>query len=894
MLKKFIIYILVAAMLFTVPTSFATEETVNENVYSIGFFEALGVIDNASDYYAKLDERMTRADFAALVAGLFKNAAVSSSNENIFKDVDASHPKSKEINLIAKMGIVTGSQDSVFEPDRNIEYNEALLMALRLIGYDKFVALYGGYPEGCHITVQKHRLFWDYYLTNEPTTRNILELLYAAVSENLMEITAIENGYDNVEVNKEETFLSKYFDIYYTEGNLTSDGIVDIKSTVVPERNQITIDSVKYLSDKNFSDCLGQNVICFYEDIGEGQKKAVYVAPTYLNNVVVMNSNDIYGFGDMTYEYKSESNKSAKIKVNDKMDIIRNFEVVTKINESTMLPQDGILKFIDNDGDRRYDVIIIKDYVSFVINSVNKTETGLAITPKEALNIGQINIILDGENDTLVLKSDGTKMDVEKIQRDMVASVVYTEENGQKIAKEVIICEDKLYGDLTGREDDVDSISFLIDDVPYKVTNSYEAIAKNSGTRYSANFYLDFFGNIVDIVETDMTMLDLAMGYVIEGYLDTERSDKTIQLRILTETGKIVLYDVNEKVTIDETPYNKKAVEAFEYLSGGQSEIKPMMVVYKLSENRKINYIDTAEEYTGYIDSNYYNRLALTCPMAKKYYQKEQLSFDGKITMDNNTKIFVIPQSLVGAEDEEFEVIRPSEVDGSLSYEVESYSLNHEKITADAVVMKASSQVMPSTSVAMAITNISKTMNSKGDETYALKLMGMKGEQKYITVNESIVTSAPAQYEGDTKTYNLEVGDIVRILTNKNGEINKIALVYDYSEGELKNGFAFAGSYFSLARAAKANVYRILGEYMQITDYNLDTLGDNEKLTLDKLENQRLSKFTVVKYVKNGSDLKFEVGSSKDLIAYMDNPNDYSKIIIYTHNALERVLFILD
>ena len=191
MLKKLIIYILVAAMVFTAPVSFATEEIQNDNVYSVGFFEALGVINNANDYYAKLDERMTRAEFAALVAGLFKNAGYVSFEEGFFKDVDASHPNAKEINLIAKMGIVSGSMDSVFEPDRYIEYNEALLMALRLIGYDKFVALYGGYPEGCHITVQKHRLFWDYYLTNEPTTRNILELLYAAVSENLMESLSI-------------------------------------------------------------------------------------------------------------------------------------------------------------------------------------------------------------------------------------------------------------------------------------------------------------------------------------------------------------------------------------------------------------------------------------------------------------------------------------------------------------------------------------------------------------------------------------------------------------------------------------------------------------------------------------------------------------------------------
>lgn len=905
MIKKLIVYILVAAMILTVPVSFASTDETFVNVNSVGFFEALGIIDDASYYNAKLDDRMTRAEFAVFVAGLFNTTAYKGSDKVYFKDVEENHLAKDAINLLAQRGIVSGSMDSVFEPDRNIEYSEALLMVLRLLGYDEFVKINGGYPYGCYITVQKHRLFKDADLTNEPTVRNILELLYAAAQENIMEITAIEDKYNTQEVNKEETILSKYFDIYFVEGNLTSDGMVDIKSTVIPERNEIMVDSVKYFSDKDYSEYLGQNVICFYKDVDNLQKRAVYVAPTLLNDVLVINSDDVYGFEDMVYEYKNNSGKTSKIRVNNKMDIIYNYEVVTQVKEDIMLPQNGILKFIDNDCDGTYEVIIIKSYVSFVVNTVNKIKDGVAIHAKDALDIAQINVIADEENDTLIYKKDGTKMECSDIARGQVASVVYVEDNGNLVAKEIIICEDTLYGDLTGYEQDVDSISFLIDDEMYKVTNSFESLAKNVGTRYSANFNLDFFGNIVDVIETDLSMLDLAVGYVIEGYLDTDRSDKTIQMKILTETGKIVTYDVNEKVTIDNTPYNKDVTTAFKYLSKNTDQIAPQLIVYKISEDRKIKYIDTASDFTaneykngefaGEISANYYDRLTKTVPMtANMYYQKEQYSFGGKVTMDNNTKIFVIPRDVAGAEENEFEVIRPSQVEGSLSYEVESYSINNDKITSDVVVMISSSQVMPSSSNAMAITRISKASNANGDETYAIKLIGIKGEQKYITVDESIVNEAPSQDVNDKKSYKLGVGDVVRILTNKNGEINKIALIYDYDTGEIKNGMNFAGTYFSNARSAKASVYRILGEYMQITDYDLSKLSDTQKLGYAKLENQRLSKFTVIVYDKVGGELTFKVGSASDLVAYSDNKNEYSQIVIYTHNAQERVLFVLD
>ena len=154
--------------------------------------------------------------------------------------------------------------------------------------------------------------------------------------------------------------------------------------------------------------------------------------------------------------------------------------------------------------------------------------------------------------------------------------------------------------------------------------------------------------------------------------------------------------------------------------------------------------------------------------------------------------------------------------------------------------------------------------------------------------------NAYPQSTADKNTYKLGVGDIVRITTNKKNEIDNIILIYDYSEKTLRNGMQFAGSYFSLARTADASVYNIMGEYMQITDYDLSTLGEGEYLGYENLENQRLSKFVIVKYDRVRDNLVFEKGKAEDLVSYKNNSQEYSRIVIYTHNAVEKILFVLD
>ena len=889
MLKKLTVYLTVISILLSMPVVFASVNDISTEVNAIKLFEKLNVIDNADEYLGKLDSEMTRGEIAACIGGLLKDGGYSG-DVQMFSDVPPTHKAFNEINILAQKGIILGFGDGTFLPDKAISYPEALALVLKMTGYGELINDFGGYPTGCYAVVRNYRLFSSPDMYAAPTVGNIFDLIYRAARENLFQLATVKYDSAVKQINETQTILSNNFDVYYTEGVLTSDGVVDIKSTTIPSRNEVMIDGIKYRNDKDYYDLLGQDVICFYKETDTISKTVVYMAPSRRNDVLEIKAKDVQDFKNMTLRYYKDNNRSYKVNLKNDIDIIYNDMVATKLDENMFSPDDGFVRLVDNDGDGKYDVVIIKSYESFVVNSLSEMNDELVIKSREVIGLPAVSVIIDGEDDTLIYNSNKELKDYTDIKINTVVSVASVVSEGKVIAKEIILCDDTVYGDVVGYNAGSDETEITIDDVTYNVASTLKPILEDIGIRNGASFYLDVFGNIVDVMEIDMSNVDLALGYIVN--VDYDKHNKKVYLKVFTELGKFVIYDSAEKMKINGELY-KDAVNIYDGLySAGINE--PQLIAYKISSNREVNYIDTAVRYDGVIDQDYYNRFCVTYPKSSFYYQKEQLSFGGKVVMDTSTKIFVIPANVKTAKDSDFQVIKPSDVVSSSTYTVEGYSLNNDRIPADAVVMQSTASSMPTTSVGMAVVNISSAANSEDCITYEVTLIGMNGIEKHMTVDTDVIDSAHAQNDGDKNTYKIAVGDIVRIDTNKDGEITKMVLVYDYDSEEIKNGMSFAGTYFHGSRAVKADVYRILGEYMQITNKDLSTLGAGTTLTLSDLESQRITKFAIVKYENVNGKLKFTMGSTKDLVPYTTSHTDYSKVVVYTHSANEKVIFVID
>lgn len=111
--------------------------------------KALGIMQGYPDGSFGYGDLLTRAQFAkvAVMASPYRDMAGSSSKTSPFSDVKSSHWSASYVAVAAKNGLVKGYSNGFFYPERNVLYEQAVAVCLRLLGY-KDEELTGGYPNG--------------------------------------------------------------------------------------------------------------------------------------------------------------------------------------------------------------------------------------------------------------------------------------------------------------------------------------------------------------------------------------------------------------------------------------------------------------------------------------------------------------------------------------------------------------------------------------------------------------------------------------------------------------------------------------------------------------------------------------------------------------------------
>lgn len=106
-----------------------------------------GIFVGYDDGDAKPYNSITRAETVkALCVALGINPECAT--EQHFSDVDSSHWAYRYINALADMKIVAGTENNLFEPDREATINEVVKMLVCAMGYAPQADMRGGYPDG--------------------------------------------------------------------------------------------------------------------------------------------------------------------------------------------------------------------------------------------------------------------------------------------------------------------------------------------------------------------------------------------------------------------------------------------------------------------------------------------------------------------------------------------------------------------------------------------------------------------------------------------------------------------------------------------------------------------------------------------------------------------------
>ena len=134
MFKKWIATLLAACLCLAGGAAFAQEYN-EEN--AVGLIKSLGIMNGYPDGSFGLENNVTRAEFTkiAVAASSYRNSVATSMTVSPFPDVPYSHWAAPYIKLAVTNKLITGYADATFRPDNAVTYEEALTIALKLLGY---------------------------------------------------------------------------------------------------------------------------------------------------------------------------------------------------------------------------------------------------------------------------------------------------------------------------------------------------------------------------------------------------------------------------------------------------------------------------------------------------------------------------------------------------------------------------------------------------------------------------------------------------------------------------------------------------------------------------------------------------------------------------------------
>jgi hypothetical protein len=128
----------VALIILTLASTFTLANALEVSGEEISeVMESLGIMNGYPDGNLHLGDKLTRTQFSKIMinASAYKNTVSSRSTTSPFKDVQYSSWAAPYVSVAVSNGLIKGYPDATFKPDKNVTLEEAVTVALTLMGY---------------------------------------------------------------------------------------------------------------------------------------------------------------------------------------------------------------------------------------------------------------------------------------------------------------------------------------------------------------------------------------------------------------------------------------------------------------------------------------------------------------------------------------------------------------------------------------------------------------------------------------------------------------------------------------------------------------------------------------------------------------------------------------
>lgn len=764
-MKKIVALILTIFMGFGIvlpQSTFAAGGYVMDNsmMEKMEFLKLLDIIPDYNELNADLSAKVTRADFASVVAKMIK--AEEYSGETYYYDVPKNHWAFKEISALTQKGIVSGYSNKLFAPDNSVNMQEAYTVIIRALGLDLLAEQNGGYPSGYMSAASSAGLTKNISSGGEMTLGAMFVLLYNALDANVIEISAIKGNEISYKISEEETYLSIYRGIYKDKGVLESaDGIGYAGS--LTEVGNVCVSGTEYMNSFIKSDMLGEEIEFFYEKLDNGDdadsRKIVWARRTGKTETLNLAIDHDAEFDRASYELRYDGEKKAKtFKLDRGIKLVYNGSVLNSDLSSVLNKPRYNLKLVKGTGNT-YEIAVVWAAENYLVKAFDAENEKIY----DKLTEGRILELDESEYERFVLRFEsGAAASFSDIEKDSVLSIYKSADNSYF---EAIICTGSAEGVLS-------SISVKDGRKYYKVDgNEYypaEILKFANGREPSVNenisLKLDIMGDVVYIESTEAAYLP---GYIIKVSIGDDYGEDTLYVKYIDGSGTIKKVSCKSKIKLDGVNI-KDMKAAYNLLDSGLGQF----ALIKCGADGTLKGIDTVENNGR--GSEDILRVGIPLTTITQYRNSMGTYFWDKGVAGPDTIIFFVPtdSNFQNAKDSDFVVKNRYQIgDNTDNLLLESYKTKDKIGFEQFVVIKTNNSASLNTEVPVLVETVESVLNEDDEEVE--EIVGWQGREK-------IKLTADSGFSFSQK--GVGAGDVICCYVTPDGKVSDILLRYDYNE----------------------------------------------------------------------------------------------------------------
>lgn len=631
------IFLILCLLFGGVTCDAASDNVYDENSKISALLSGLNIIEENKGGEFPTDEVVSRAMLAEIIVRLNNISDVNYVGSLPFKDVGSSYWAYNSIGNAHNLGYINGYGDGTFRPDEAVNYIDVIRVMVDLTGYGPYADKMGEYPSGyLAIAAQKGIMSGVKAEMNQPMTRSQIEkIIYNTLEVDVL--TQVSFGSSaTYEVRKGVTLLSKNMGVKKLSGVITSSGIVSLNedgARLLDDDVEIENIVYKNKTDIDYYNYVGFSVNYYVKELKDSDVEAVVYVDLNKkrNNAISIREKDIAPETSVNtiVFYNEQGTKVERAILSDNVSVIYNSRLLLNYTADDFKPYYGEITLIDNNNDSTYEVVIIKDIDTYVIERVEyeKGEIWDKYKPKRLLltesgkhyrfynNNGTVagnplyNLTFDNVVDAMVSKDSM-----------YITTIASTHIISGSISQ-------------TSFEDKV----IMIDQAEYRMAKEFSESSQRLDVGYKGEFFLNSLGEIAGC------KIDYS-GQYLYGYLvDYKKQDgigNRVHLKIFTIEGKMEVFEVAAKLTFNDEPIK---IMAHELLFRLPSETGSQLIQYLMNDKQLItgirpatNNLNGEERFDNEIFS-----LDYISPINGVRIYNYTVGANYRIT--NNTIIFFIP-----------------------------------------------------------------------------------------------------------------------------------------------------------------------------------------------------------------------------------------------------------